>query len=127
MGAGQAVKLVNQLLVAVAEPAVFGAKLGADPRVTFELVGASFGGSTMMTRNLPRFISCDFAAAMPVSLLLKDLGLVHDEARNSGVPIVLTAVAEQCFLAASARGLEQQDMASLVRLGEEPAGIELGR
>src|SRR5205085_3521856 len=65
VGAGQAIKLVNQLLVgvhtaAIAEAAVLGAKLGADPRTVLDLIGTSFGGSTMMTRNLPRFISRDF-------------------------------------------------------------------
>src|SRR5438045_5053709 len=64
-GAGQAVKLVNQLLVgvhtaAIAEAAVLGAKMGADPKTVLEVIGTSFGGSTMMTRNLPRFISRDF-------------------------------------------------------------------
>src|SRR3954464_8680468 len=42
-GAGQAVKLVNQLLVgvhtaAIAEAAVFGARLGADPQVVLEVL-----------------------------------------------------------------------------------------
>ncbi|MBO0705970.1 MAG: NAD(P)-dependent oxidoreductase, partial [Candidatus Dormibacteraeota bacterium] len=66
VGAGQAVKLVNQLLVgihtaAISEAAVFGTKLGADPQVLLDMIGTSFGGSTMMTRNLPRFMSRDFA------------------------------------------------------------------
>src|SRR6266446_4662600 len=72
IGAGQAVKLVNQLLVgvhtaAIAEAAVFGAKLGADPRTVLEILGTSFGGSTMMTRNMPRFISRDFGPATSVT------------------------------------------------------------
>src|SRR5260370_31828071 len=62
VGAGQVVKLINQLLVgihtsAIAEAAVFGARFGADPQVVLDLIGTSFGGSTMMTRNLPRFMS----------------------------------------------------------------------
>src|SRR3989442_2276605 len=67
-GAGQVVKLINQLLVgvhtaAVAEAAVFGAKLVADPRVVLEGIGTPFGRSTMMTLNVPRFISPDFGPA----------------------------------------------------------------
>ena len=120
-GAGQVVKLINQLLVgvhtaAVAEAAVFGAKLGADPRVVLEVIGTSFGGSTMMTRNLPRFISRDFSPATSVTLLLKDLGVIHDEARAANVPLFLGAVAEQRFLEARARGMGENDMATLVRL-----------
>src|SRR5438067_6145328 len=131
-GAGQAVKLVNQLLVgvhtaAIAEAAVFGARLGADPQVVLEVLGTSFGGSTMMTRNMPRFISRDFKAATPVKLLLKDLGLIHDEAKGANVPLLLGSVAEQRFLGAAARGYGDQDMAALVRLWEEAAGTTVGR
>jgi 3-hydroxyisobutyrate dehydrogenase len=112
---------------AVAEAAVFGAKLGADPRVVLEVIGTSFGGSTMMTRNLPRFISRDFGPATSVTLLLKDLGLIHDEAKAANVPLLLGAVAEQRFLEARGRGMGENDMASLVRLWEEAAGVTVDK
>src|SRR6266446_3672501 len=132
VGAGQAVKLVNQLLVgvhtaAIAEAAVFGAKLGADPRTVLEILGTSFGGSTMMTRNMPRFISRDFGPATSITLLLKDLGLIHDEAKAANVPLFLGAVAEQRFLEARGRGMGENDMASLVRLWEEAAGVTVDK
>jgi len=130
VGSGQAVKLVNQLLVgintaAVAEAAVFGMKLGADPRVVLDMVGTSFGGSTMMTRNFPRFLSRDFAGATPVNLIVKDLGIIHEEARQNGAPLFLGGLAEQWFLTAEARGWGNEDMASIVKLWEEPAGVRL--
>jgi 3-hydroxyisobutyrate dehydrogenase-like beta-hydroxyacid dehydrogenase len=129
-GAGQVVKLVNQLLVgvhtaAIAEAAVFGAKLGADAKTVLEVIGTSYGGSTMMTRHMPRFISRDFSPATPMTLILKDLGLIHDQAKGAGVPLLLGALAEQRFLEAKSRGLGDQDMAALVRLWEEAAGTEV--
>ena len=132
IGAGQVVKLINQLLVgihtsAIAEAAVFGARFGADPQIVLDLIGSSFGGSTMMTRNLPRFISRDFSPATPVGLILKDLGLIHDEARNGGIPLLLGALAEQRFSEARARGMGDEDMAALVKLWEEPAGVTVDR
>jgi 3-hydroxyisobutyrate dehydrogenase-like beta-hydroxyacid dehydrogenase len=132
IGAGQVVKLINQLLVgihtsAIAEAAVFGARFGADPQIVLDLIGTSFGGSTMMTRNLPRFISRDFSPATPVGLILKDLGLIHDEARNGGIPLLLGALAEQRFSEARARGLADEDMAALVKLWEEPTGVTVAR
>jgi 3-hydroxyisobutyrate dehydrogenase-like beta-hydroxyacid dehydrogenase len=132
VGAGQAVKLVNQLLVgvhtaAISEAAVLGAKLGADPKLLLEVIGTSFGGSTMMTRNLPRFISRDFSAATSVRLLLKDLGIIHAEAKSAQVPLFLGGLAEQRFLEACGRGLSDQDMAALVKLWEEPAGVTVDR
>jgi 3-hydroxyisobutyrate dehydrogenase/2-hydroxy-3-oxopropionate reductase len=132
VGAGQAVKLVNQLLVgvhtaAIAEAAVLGASLGADPKVVLELIGTSFGGSTMMTRNLPRFISRDFSPATSVRLLLKDLGIIHAEAKKGQVPLLLGGLAEQRFVEACGRGLAEEDMAALVKLWEEPAGVTVDR
>lgn len=132
VGAGQAVKLVNQLLTgvhtaAIAEAAVLGAKLGADPQTVLEMIGTSYGGSTMMTRNLPRFISRDFAGASPVRLLLKDLGIIHAEAKGAGVPLLFGALAEQRLVEALARGWAEDDMASLVKLWEEPAGVRVDR
>src|SRR5438105_1237715 len=116
-GAGQVVRLVNQLLVGVhaaaaMEAAVFGTKLGADPRVLLEVIGTSFGASTMLTRNLPRFISRDFTPASSIGLIAKDLGLIHDEARTAGAALFLGALAEQRFLEARARGLGDLDMAA---------------
>ncbi|HZT07593.1 MAG TPA: NAD(P)-dependent oxidoreductase [Chloroflexota bacterium] len=124
VGAGQVIKLVNQLLVAIhtaaaSEAAVFGAKLGADLQVVLDLVGTSFGSSTMLRRNLPRIIANDYTPATPVGLILKDLGLIHGEGMRSGVPLLLGALVEQRFLEASARGLAQEDMAALVRLWDE--------
>jgi 3-hydroxyisobutyrate dehydrogenase-like beta-hydroxyacid dehydrogenase len=132
IGAGQVVKLINQLLVgihtsAIAEAAVFGVRFGADPQVVLDVIGTSFGGSTMMTRNLPRFMSRDFSPATPVGLILKDLGLIHDEARAGGIPLLLGGLAEQRFSEARARGFGDEDMAALVKLWEEPAGVEVSK
>lgn len=132
VGAGQAVKLVNQLLVGIhtaasAEAVVFGVSLGADPQVILEMLGTSFGGSQMLLRNAPRFISRDFTAATPVGLLLKDLKLIEGEAERTHVPLQLGVLAERIFAEASSRGMKDQDMAALVRLVEEASGIEVGK
>jgi 3-hydroxyisobutyrate dehydrogenase/2-hydroxy-3-oxopropionate reductase len=127
VGAGQVVKLLNQLLVgihtaAVAEAAVLGARLGANAATVLEVLGNSFGGSTMMRRNIPRFISRDFSGATPVGLILKDLGLVQQEALTHETPLPLGALTQQLFVDAVGRGMANDDMSSLVRLWEEPAG-----
>jgi 3-hydroxyisobutyrate dehydrogenase/2-hydroxy-3-oxopropionate reductase len=131
VGAGQAVKLVNQLLVGIhtaasAEAVVFGVSLGADPQVLLDVLGSSFGSSQMLLRNLPRFISRDFNAATPVGLILKDLRLIEGEAERTHVPLQLGALAERIFAEASSRGMTNEDMAGLVRLVEQAAGIEVG-
>ena len=129
-GSGQAVKLVNQLLVAVhtaaaSEAAVLGFRLGAKPAILEDLIGTSFGGSAMLLRNLPRFRSRDFSGATPVALILKDLGIIHEEARQAGVPTLLGAIAEQRYIEAASMGLGTEDMSALVKLWEAAAGVTL--
>jgi 3-hydroxyisobutyrate dehydrogenase/2-hydroxy-3-oxopropionate reductase len=128
VGAGQAVKLVNQLLVGIhtaasAEAVVFGKSLGADPQVILEMLGTSFGGSQMLLRNVPRFISRDFSAATPVGLILKDLKLIQGEAQQRHVPLQLGALAEKIFSEASSHGMTGDDMAGVIRLVEEDAKV----
>jgi 3-hydroxyisobutyrate dehydrogenase-like beta-hydroxyacid dehydrogenase len=132
LGTGTVIKLVNQLLVgihtaAIAEAAVFGAALGADPKVLLEVIGTSFGGSAMMQRHLPRFISRDFSGASPLRLILKDLGLIHDQAKGAGAPLLLGAIAEQRFTEGLSRGMGEDDMSGLVRLYEAAAGVSVDK
>lgn len=131
-GAGQVVKLVNQLLVAIhtsaiAEAAVFGACLGADPRIILDLIGTSFGASAMMTRNMPRFMAGDFTPATPVSLIAKDLGVINGEAERAGVPIPFGDLARARFGEAVEHGLGEHDMAAVVRLWEDASGTAVPR
>jgi len=127
VGAGQALKLVNQLLVgahtiASAEAVALGARLGVDPQLIREVISDASGSSWMLGRHLPRFIARDFSPATPVSLIVKDLGLVHDEADRAGVPFLVGALAEERFREASTRGLADSDMAALIQLWEGGAG-----
>jgi len=131
VGSGQVVKLVNQLLVgvhtaAISEAIVFGIKLGADPQGLLDVISTSFGASTIMLRNVPRFISRDFTPATPISVIHKDLGIIEEVAAIVDVPLPLTALVRQRFVEAKARGLHQQDLAAIVRLWEEAAGIPGG-
>jgi 3-hydroxyisobutyrate dehydrogenase/2-hydroxy-3-oxopropionate reductase len=120
VGSGQAIKLVNQLLVAVhttasAEAASLAVQLGADLSTVQDVIGTSFGSSAMLLRNLPRFITQDFSPATPIGLIAKDLSIIHREADSAGVQLLLGSVAEQCFLDAKARGWTAEDMSALVK------------
>ncbi|MGA7988947.1 MAG: NAD(P)-dependent oxidoreductase [Candidatus Dormiibacterota bacterium] len=123
VGSGQAIKLVNQLLVAVhtmasSEAAALAVQLGADLATVQDVIGTSFGSSAMLLRNLPRFIAHDFTPATPIGLIAKDLSIIHTEAVNAGVPLLLGALVEQYYLEAKARGWAGDDMAALIRFWE---------
>lgn len=126
-GSGQSVKLVNQLLVAIhtaasAEAAVFAAGLGLDLDTVLEVVGASFGGSVMLARNLPRIGAADFSPATPSRLIAKDLEMICSEAASHDVGLRLGELAQQLFHEAAERGMAEDDMAGIVRLWD---GLDL--
>lgn len=126
LGSGQAVKLINQLLVGVhtavsAEAAALGRALGVDESLLAEVIGTSFGASTMLLRNLPRFASADFSPATPVRLLTKDLGLVAAEGATAEVALPLTHAAQTLFADADTRGFRDDDMSVLIRLWRDAA------
>jgi 3-hydroxyisobutyrate dehydrogenase-like beta-hydroxyacid dehydrogenase len=52
---------------------------------------------------------------------VKDLGLIHDEAKRAGSALFLGALAEQRLIEAAGRGWGDNDMAAVVKLWEEPA------
>jgi 3-hydroxyisobutyrate dehydrogenase-like beta-hydroxyacid dehydrogenase len=122
-GSGEKVKLVNQLLVSVhalasAEAAAFGVGMGADLEMTLDVVGESWGASTILSRNAPRYVARDFAGAAPIRILLKDIGLINEEAREIGIPLPLAALVEQRLIEARDAGLGDEDIAALVKLWE---------
>jgi 3-hydroxyisobutyrate dehydrogenase-like beta-hydroxyacid dehydrogenase len=130
--AGSAIKLVNQLLVAintagVAEALVFGLKAGANPQTILDVVGSGFGGSRMLSRNVPLVLDRNFKAGTPVSLIVKDLGLISELAGELGTPLEMGARAREVFQRAADLGLADDDMSGLLRPYEQKAGVEVKR
>jgi 3-hydroxyisobutyrate dehydrogenase-like beta-hydroxyacid dehydrogenase len=126
VGAGQAIKLVNQYLVAVhtmaaSEAAAFAVRLGAELETVQDVVGTSFGSSAMLLRNLPRVTARDFSPATPIGLIAKDLSIIHAEAIQAGVPLLIGGLVEQYYLEAKARGWSGEDMSALVKFWDRQA------
>jgi 3-hydroxyisobutyrate dehydrogenase-like beta-hydroxyacid dehydrogenase len=128
-GAGTVVKLTNQLLVvlhnmAAAEAFVFGTGLGVEPQVLLDMIGPSYGGSTIFRRNLPRYIERDFRGAGPLFILTKDAAAVATEAEAAQIPLPFFSHARQVVMEAVNRGLAGEDMSALLKLFEEGAGTK---
>ena len=129
-GSGTIVKLVNQLLVGVhtaaaAEALVFGTKAGADPQVLLDVIGSSFGGSTMLNRNTPLVLQRKFDPATSIRLILKDLGVIRDLGGELDTRLLMTSLAEQLFIEARGLGFQDNDMSAMVLPLETIAGIEV--
>ncbi|MFN0074092.1 MAG: NAD(P)-dependent oxidoreductase [Chloroflexota bacterium] len=129
-GSGTVVKLVNQLLVgihtaAAAEALVFGTKAGADPQVLLDVIGSSFGGSTMLNRNTPLVLQRKFEPATSIRLILKDLGVIRELGGDLDTRLLLTSLAEQLFIEARGLGYQDNDMSAMVLPLERIAGVEV--
>jgi 3-hydroxyisobutyrate dehydrogenase-like beta-hydroxyacid dehydrogenase len=132
-GAGQTMKLVNNLLGAVAigvtsEGMAFGIKAGLDPARMIEVLNQSTGINSA-TRDkwprsvLPRTFDFGFAAA----LSLKDTKLLMEEAEAAGVPLPLGRVVENYLERTLAREGEAADFTAIAKVVEEAAGLDPDR
>ncbi len=132
-GSGQTMKLVNNLLGAVAigvtaEGMAFGIKQGLDPARMIEVLNQSTGVNSA-TRDkwprsvLPRTFDFGFAAA----LSLKDTRLLMDEAEAAGVPLPLGRIVEGYLERTLEREGPQADFTAIAKVVEEAAGLDPDR
>ena len=119
-GAGQAVKAVNQVILAgaylgVAEGIVLALKAGLDVE---QVVGALSGGaarSWVLENRSGRMIANDYPLGFKVSLHRKDLAIALEMARELGAALPVSALAAQLESGLIARGHEDDDMSALAR------------
>ena len=64
-------------------------------------------------------------ASFGIGLSRKDVGLATDLGRQLDVPMPIAALVEQMMIHAISRGWSEQSTASLFRLQEEAAGVEV--
>lgn len=119
-GAGQTCKVANQIVVAltieaVAEALVFASKAGADPARVREALLGGFASSRILEVHGERMLRRTFDPGFRIELHQKDLGLALASARELGVAVPGTALAQELFNACRARGLGKSDHSALVR------------
>ena len=131
VGAGDAMKVVNNLLLganmaAVAEALVLGVKSGLDPQVMLKIIKGSSGNSYALEAKTANFIlKNQFAAGFAVDLQYKDLELATETAKNLGMPLPMGNLAQQIFEMARAKGFGREDISAVVKIWEELAGVEV--
>ena len=126
-GIGSSVKAVNQLLagihvVAAAEGMAFGAALGADPKVLYEVIRNAAGGSWMFGNRVPHMLDDDFTPRSACDIWVKDLGMVLAIAKDLRMPLPIAAAAYQVVMMAAAQGLGPIDDAGFVKVYESFTG-----
>jgi 3-hydroxyisobutyrate dehydrogenase len=131
-GMGSTMKMVHQIaaganLAVAAELTAFGAKLGLDPGMIFEIVNNAAGQSLMFQMVGPRMIDRDFAPKGPLEIFVKDLGIALEAGKANRFPLPMAAAAHQLYLAAAAHGHIAEDVAAVVKVYEALAGITVKR
>ena len=131
-GMGSTMKMVHQIaaganLAVAAELTAFGARMGLDPGVIFEIVNNAAGQSFMYQMVGPRMIDRDFAPKGPLEIFVKDLGIALEAGKANRFPLPMAAAAHQLYLAAAAHGHIAEDVAAVIKVYEALAGITVKR
>jgi 2-hydroxy-3-oxopropionate reductase len=106
-GAGQTVKLCNQLicginLQAICEAIALGRASGVDLRQLRNVLLGGSAASWMLDKLGPAMIEGDSKAGFRIDLMLKDLRLVQEQARALAVPLPATALMTSQYIEARA-------------------------
>ena len=129
-GAGQTVKLCNQIVVALnnlamCEALVFATKAGVDTRRMLEAVSAGAASSWALLNLAPRILARDFRPGFKVAHQQKDLRLALETADQEAIPLLGTGLVHQLFAAVEAEGLGAEGTQALVKALEKLAGTEV--
>ena len=136
LGRGTVIKLAHNLVrrgigLAIGEGIVLGAKAGVDPQLLWDCM--RWGLEVQLHQLAKTFSETVFRgnyeapASFDIALSRKDVGLATALGRQHNVPMPIAALVEQIMVKAIGRGWSDQSTASLFRLQEEAAGIEVRR
>ncbi|HEV8724579.1 MAG TPA: NAD(P)-binding domain-containing protein [Candidatus Binatia bacterium] len=134
LGTGTVIKLADNLVrrgigLAIGEGIVLGAKAGVDPQLLWDCM--HWGLEVQLSQLVKTFSETIFKgnyeppASFTIALSRKDVGLATELGRQHDVPMPIAALVEQIMVLAVSRGWSDQSTASLFRLQEEAAGIEV--
>lgn len=130
-GAGQAAKLINNMIVnatftAVAEGFALGAKAGLDPAKLYEAIKGGWAGSKVLDVAAPAILARNFQPGGTVDIVCKDLSYALTLGRDLNVPLPVSALVHEIFRMAKAMGKGPLAQPVLVTLWEGWTGTTVG-
>lgn len=128
-GAGQTVKLSNQILcvvnmLAASEALLFAKAGGVDLDKMLQAVTGGAAGSWMLANRGPQVIRDDWRPGFTIDLQQKDLRLVMGAADEMGIPVIATALCFNMYRTLQSQGLGSDGNHSIIKALEAMAGIE---
>ncbi|MEO7189546.1 MAG: NAD(P)-dependent oxidoreductase [Vicinamibacterales bacterium] len=125
-GAGQATKMINQVLVStgvavLAEACAFAERLGIDAAKIPSALAGGRADSKQLQEMFPKMVASDFSITGRAALMVKDLELILNLAREVGAPLPVTTIAAGLFGKMAAAGLGDRDNTEMVTSYRAPS------
>ena len=128
VGAGQAVKTVNQVILAgtylgVADGIVLAMKAGLDVEQVVGALGGGAAQSWVLANRSGRMMANDYPLGFKVALHQKDLGIALDLAKELGAELPVAELAAALETELIADGHAEDDMSALARSIRSKSGL----
>jgi 2-hydroxymethylglutarate dehydrogenase len=127
-GNGAMLKLVvNHILylnqAAAIEGLTLGMKAGLDPDIMFDAITSGAASSDLIMARGKEMLADRFEPKGPVSVAVKDMGLILESARELGVMLPVGGLYQQLLLQAQYQGWDRKDATVVMKIYEQLAGI----
>ena len=129
-GAGQIAKCANQIMVAaqmcaMGELLILAKKSGAAPDKVVEAIRGGAAQCWTLDNKPQRLFVGERTPGFKAHLQLKDLNIIMDTAREYGIPLPLTAIADQLYAAMCQMGMENLDNSAVIGVIEKLSACNL--
>jgi 3-hydroxyisobutyrate dehydrogenase len=129
IGAGQAAKAVNQVILAggylgVAEGIVLAMKAGLDVEGVVAALSGGAAQSWVLANRSGRMLDNDYPLGFKLALHRKDLGIALQLARETGTVLPISALVEQLEAGLIGKGHGDDDVSAVARAIRELSGLD---
>src|SRR5699024_7882728 len=129
-GAGNATKLVNQIIVAlniaaVSEGLVMAEKMGVDTELVYQAIRGGLAGSTVLDSKVPSILDGKFEPGFKLALHMKDLNNVKETLDELDLDLPLTESVREIIENLVQSGHGEEDHGAIVKKYEQNAGVDV--
>ncbi len=129
-GAGQGIKLCNQImgalnLLGVAEALILCQKMGIEGEVLVKALNGGAATSWALQNLAPKILNDDFSPGFMVDTQQKDMRLVAQAAETAGVALPGAALTTQLWRAAQANGDGSEGIHAIYKVLAQMANLEI--
>ncbi len=130
VGAGNFVKLANQIIVAanieaIGEAFVLAQKAGIDPELVFQAIRGGLAGSNALEAKAPMIMERNFKPGFRIRLHQKDLHNALLTGKDLGVPLPVTSLVQQMLGALINQGRGDYDHSAITNFVEDLANTQV--